>query len=223
MQTELFCAGDLKQSKVLVIGHDPRLQKSYTQASYTLFADYFFKPIPTKKNELAKYKLAEATFGYITYLSSYKYRADQIVLTNLCNSALPHAPKGKTVHIPETEAENGVKKILEILEQSNIEVVFAMSQQVNYWLQNFKLCTIVDKFIDLAEPNQRGFEHNPPYYMPKQSKAFQIICGKSLKISNTCCLIPILHIKNWPLRGNFVNPYKKSYENIVNSLKPNIL
>lgn len=55
--------GDLKTAKVLVIGHDPRLQKSNTIAEYCFFADYFFRPLPKSPSELRKYKLAESLFS----------------------------------------------------------------------------------------------------------------------------------------------------------------
>jgi len=77
MQTKHFCAGDLSKARVLVIGHDPRLQKSETQAEYALFANYFFKSTPTYRGDPAKYRLAEAVFKYISYLTSNKYVADQ--------------------------------------------------------------------------------------------------------------------------------------------------
>jgi hypothetical protein len=79
--------------------------------------------------------LAEAVFAYVGYLTSHRYAADQIVLTNLCNSALPHAPKGKIVYIPEEAAATGLAEIRSILERSSIEVILAMSAQVNYLLK----------------------------------------------------------------------------------------
>ena len=117
MQTAQFCAGDIKKAKVLVIGHDPRLRETNTLASNAFFADYYFRSIPTQRSERAKYNLAEAVFGYIGYLTSYKYSADQIVLTNLCNFALPHAPKGKTVFIPEEKARQGINEINDMLKR----------------------------------------------------------------------------------------------------------
>jgi hypothetical protein len=218
MQTRPFCAGDLSKARVLVIGHDPRLQKSGTQAEYALFADYFFKPIPTRKSELAKYHLAEATFGYIGYLTSYKYPADQLVLTNLCNVALPHAPTGKTVLIPEEEAQVGVNAIRDLLGQSNIEIIFVMSMQVNYWLQKLSFYPSITDFLKKAEPRARGISSKPPYYEPQQSKAFQLICGQCYTSDNRK-IVPILHVKNWPLRGAFAQAYRVSYENCINQLK----
>lgn len=218
MQTNPFCAGDLSKARVLVIGHDPRLQESNTQAEYAFFADYFFRPIPTRKSELAKYHLAEAAFSYIGHLTSYKYPADQLVLTNLCNVGLPHAPAGKMVLIPEQEAQTGINAIHNLLNQSNIEIIFAMSAQVNYWLQKLGFYPSVSDFLNKAEPKPKGISNKPPYYEPQQSKAFQLICGQCYT-DGSRKVFPILHVKNWPLRGAFAKAYSKAYENCVNQLK----
>jgi len=34
--------GDITKAKVLIIGHDPRLQQSDTMAGFCFFADYYF-------------------------------------------------------------------------------------------------------------------------------------------------------------------------------------
>ena len=219
MSTNYFCAGELSGAIVLIIGHDPRLQESNTLANSAFFADYYFKPIPTQQKELAKYKLAEAVYNYIGHLTSHKYSASQIVLTNLCNSALPHAPKGKIVYIPENEAQQGINVIIDILNQSNIEVVFAMSEQVNYWLQKLGFYSKVSEFLSNAEPRVNGIIHKPPYYEPLRSKAFTYICGKRYTTSDGRNVFPILHVKNWPLRGPFTKAYGKAYEACINALK----
>ncbi len=218
METRPFYVGDLKQARVLVIGHDPRLQTSHTQAEYAFFADYFFKPIPARSSERAKYGLAQAVFAYIGHLTSYQYTAQQLVLTNLCNAALPHAPKGRTTLIPEDKARAGVEAIQTILSQGNIEVVCAMSQQVNYWLQKLEFYPAVPEFLDKAEPRLSGVQHDPPYYDPRQSGAFQLICGQCYSHGKQS-VYPILHVKSWPLRGAFARAYRSSYENLVNQFK----
>jgi hypothetical protein len=218
MQTKPFCAGDLSKARVLVIGHDPRLQESDAQAEYAFFADYFFKPIPTRKSEMAKYRLAEAAFSYIGHLISYQYPADRLVLTNLCNVGLPHAPAGKTVLIPEQEAQAGVNTIHNLLNQSNVEIIFAMSAQVNYWLQKLDFYPSVADFLDKAGPRSRGINNMPPYYEPQGGRAFQLICGRCYAEGNRK-VIPVLHVKNWPLRAAFARAYGKAYENCINQLR----
>lgn len=219
MATTFFCAGNVNKAKVLVIGHDPRLQQSHTLADCAFFADYFFKPIPTRKSELAKYQLAEAVFSYIGYLTSYKYSATQIILTNLCNNALPHAPKGKTVYIPEAEARDGTSAMQAILSQSNVDIVFAMSGQVNYWLQKLGVYPAVAEFLSSAEPKSKGVTHTSPYYEATRGRAFTHICGNQYSMGNHRRIIPILHIKNWPLRGPIAKAYGKAYEACINALK----
>lgn len=217
MQTVPFCAGSLDQARVLVVGHDPRLQSSDTQAEYAFFADYLFKPRPQKSSEAAKYNLAEATFKYIRYLTSQRYTDDQIVLTNLCNSGLPHAPKGKTVLIPPNQAQAGINAIDDILNQSQIEVIFVMSQQVNYWLQALGFYPPVAEYLRLSEPKRRGLTNVPPYYEPQHGKAFQLICGRCFK-KDTRSVVPILHIKNWPLRGALKEAYRHVYDDWIDRL-----
>ncbi len=170
-----FCSGGLSSAKVLVIGHDPRLRHSDTVASYALFADYFFRPVPRKASEKAKYQLAEALFSYVGILTCFHYPAYQIAVTNLCNNALPHAPKGKTVLIPQEEAADGLAEIEDILSNSNIELVFPMSLQVNHWLQQLVFlavlrnsCKRLNQFIEASKVNLpiinlRRLAHSPWY------------------------------------------------------------
>ncbi|MBN1545152.1 MAG: hypothetical protein JW902_00670 [Syntrophaceae bacterium] len=219
LPTAPFCSGDPKKAKVLVIGHDPRLQDSHTLAGYALFGDYYFKPVPTRKNELAKYQLAEAVYSYIGHLTSNKYSPTQIVLTNLCNDALPHAPQGKTVYIPEKKARQGIDEIREILNGSSIELIFAMSLQVNYWLQQLGFYPAVDEFLSSAKPKERGVTNKPPYYNPTRGRAFTLICGKQYQTTDQRIVVPILHVKNWLLRGSFAKAYAESMEACIKALK----
>jgi hypothetical protein len=219
MRTTYFCAGNLNAAKVLVIGHDPRLQVSNTLADKAFFADYYFRSIPTRRSERAKYKLAEAVYSYIGHLTSYKYSADQIVLTNLCNDSLSHAPKGKTVYISEEKAHHGIDEIHNILSRSDIKVIFAMSLQVNYWLQKLGFYTALEEFLSAAEPKQKGVNNELPYYEPIRGRAFTLICGKQYTTNDQRGVFPILHVKNWPLKDPFAKAYAKSYEACINTLK----
>lgn len=210
--------GNLKTAKILAIGHDPRLQTSDTIAEYCFFADYFFKPIPPKKSERKKYQLASTLFDYIMHLTNHQYTADQLYITNLCNEALDHAPTGKMVLIPEKIAKLGVADISNILEGSKIQLIFAMSQQVNYWLQKFELYSSGDDFMEGARPKKKGLESNPPYYEPKNSD-FKQICGNIYTVSDKYKLVPILHAKNWPLNKKFAPVYQECVDRCVNGLK----
>ncbi len=219
MKTAPFCAGDPKQARVLVIGHDPRLQISNTLAGHTFFADYYFKPISSQRSERAKYKLAEAVFDYVSTLTNQMYSAEQVVLTNLCNTALPHAPKGKTVYIPEEEACQGIREIEDILKGSEIQVILAMSLQVNYWLQTLGFYPAVDEFLIRAEPKERGVTCEPPYYEPARDRPFLLICGKQYHTKDRRSIFPVLHVKHWPLKGRFAEAYAEPMEACINVLR----
>jgi hypothetical protein len=199
--------------KILLIGHDPRLQKSHTIAGYALFADYYFKSIPSSQSELQKYNLAKATFDKILSLTNGKYDAEDVYITNLCNDELEHAPKGKTVLIPKSKAEEGLEHIKSILsENPSIEYIFPMSLQVNYWLQKLNFYNSGDDFLEKSEPKTRGLESELPYYSPRQGRTFLSICGKRYKITGgSQFLIPILHVKNYPLKSHFL-AYESSYQ-----------
>jgi hypothetical protein len=209
METKIY--GDPITAKVLVIGHDPRLQESSTIAPYCFFADYYFHPIPTKSNERAKYDLAAALFAYIRWLTSDHYTDTQVVITNLCNTALPHAPSGRTVYIPEQEASIGLHVIRDILAKNSVEIIFAMSLQVNYWLQYLGLYGSVPTFLQGARPKQKGTQNILPYYEPAKSSMFPLICGNKYMADDRIPLYPVLHVKNWPLKGKFLDTYEQSY------------
>ena len=208
--------GNLKKAKVLVIGHDPRLQNSDTIANYCFFANYFFKPIPKSSSEKAKYNLARAVFSYIGHLTSYKYTAGQIYITNLCNYSLPHAPKNKTVLIPENIAEEGCQDIQSITARTDLDVILPMSQQVNYWLQYFGFYKSTDKYLADSKPRQKGLESE--YYEPKGKAPFLQVCGNKY-FHNEIPLFPILHVKQYPLKGHIKTNYKPLLENCINILK----
>jgi hypothetical protein len=211
--------GDLSKAKILVIGHDPRLQNSDTIADYCFYANYFFKEIPKRGNELQKYKLAESVFSYISYLTNYKFLADEYYITNLCNIPLPYASKGKTMLISEEIAKKGIEDIEKILDCSEIKLIFAMSQQVNYWLQKLGFCEADSKYLKMAAPKEKGLISEQPYYEPRKSSAFKRICGNKYIVDGKYALFPVLHVKNYPLKGRFKRNYENGIFSIINSLK----
>ena len=204
--------GDRGKAKVLVIGHDPRLQKPNTIASYCFFADYYFGDRPAQKNELAKYQLAESLFACIRDLTGGRIADDELLITNLCNEALDRAPKGKIVYISQEKAEKGLADIRALLKGSHIKIVFPMAQQVNYWLQKLGFYSADAQFLEKAEPKEIGKNNEPPYYQPEQTGAFKLICGKMYQSTdNEYRVFPILHIKNYPLKGKFLATYGPNY------------
>ncbi len=202
--------GSPDKSQVLVIGHDPRLQRAETIASYCFFADYYFRDKPAKKNELAKYQLAESLFVCIRDLTGGHIQDNEVLVTNLCNEALDHAPKGRTVLIPKDKAERGLAEIRALLKGSNVELVFPMSQQVNYWLQILGFYPADEPFLRKAAPKEIGVKNEQPYYEAKEQGAFKLICGKMYQVDSQYCVFPILHVKNYPLKGKFLT-YQDNY------------
>ena len=206
-----------RPAKALVIGHDPRLQESDTQAQYALFADFYFK----EKEELnepgdkAKYGLAKSTFDQILDITNGKIQPDEIYVTNLCNDSLPHAPKGKQVYIPRIKAEVGLANIRNILTNNpTIEYVFPMSLQVNYWLQKIGLYDSQTDFVTLSEPVEDGLNNDPPYFQPRRNRTFLLICGNVYLVKDgNQKIIPILHTKQYPLTKR-TQAYGPAYERI---------
>lgn len=214
--------GDITQAKVLVIGHDPRLQSSNTIAEYCFFADYYFRDVPQSSSENAKYRLAAALFSYVDYITSQKYHPEQIYITNLSNMELEHAPKGKTVLIPKDIAEKGVFDIKQIIDESlkegnpGIELILALSQQVNYWLQVFGFYQSTENYLANSEPDQKGLANN---YQPKGKSPFLEICGKRFIAYRNIPLYPVLHVKQYPFKGNIKENYLPLHEACIRVLQ----
>jgi hypothetical protein len=218
METKPY--GNLSEAKVLVIGHDPRLQKTDAIAEFAFNADLYFKEEKPKTDfERRQRGLARSMFDYIGYLTGKRFSPREVLVTNLCNKALPHAPVGKTVLIPEREAQDGLRDIRGLLSQARIEVIFAMSEQVNYWLQKLGFCPPHSQFLLDATPAKIGTANNPPYFKPSRSKAFQLICGMEFIADGKYRFFPILHAKNWPLRGKFKEAYEQAHERCVEVLR----
>ena len=206
--------------RALLIGHDPRLQQSDTQAEYVLFANYYFDKTIKDRSFKSKYGLAASAFNQITHITNGKIKPEEIYITNLCNSALPHAPKSKTVYIPEEKAITGVENIKKIIdENSTIEYLFPMSLQVNYWLQKLGLYYSSDEFIENSTPKTIGIQNKPPYYEQTGKSPFLLICGNRYHVTGGIqVVIPILHAKCFPLNKQF-RAYEPAYERIRNYFK----
>lgn len=208
-----------KPAKALLIGHDPTLQNSETQADVTLFADFYFKykdEEPKQGDEKKKFMLAKNSFDQIEYITLGKIHDDEIYITNLCNTILYREKSivGKTVRIPESKARNGVERIREILKNNpTIKYVFPMSLQVNYWLQELGLYNSNDNFLNDTRPVEKSDAIQ--VFKPRKQKTFLKICGKQYKI-NGCgeqIIIPILHSKQFPLNKKTMS-YNDCYQSI---------
>lgn len=203
--------------RALLIGHDPRLQNSDTQAEYVLFANYFFDNTIKDRSFKSKYGLAASAFNQLTDITNGKIKPEEIYITNLCNSALPHAPKSKTVYISEDKAITGFENIKRIVKENpSIEYIFPMSLQVNYWLQKLGLYQSSIEFVKNSSPKTIGVHNEPPYYEPVGKSPFLMICGNRYQVAGgTQTVIPILHAKCFPLNKQF-RAYEPAYEKIRN-------
>jgi hypothetical protein len=82
------------------------------------------------------------------------------------------------VYIPSEKAIEGLDSIKKILkEYPTIEYIFPISLQVNYWLQKLGFYTSEDSFLVKSEPIETGIQYDRPYFEPKNSKTFLLICG----------------------------------------------
>ncbi|HEY3295651.1 MAG TPA: hypothetical protein VGL38_09435 [bacterium] len=205
--------GPLDTAKALVIGHDPALQGSATQASYAFFADMYFGPLPASGSERAKYDLAKAMYDYIYCLSNGRYKPEDIYVTNLCNERLRRTSdnKGKVVYIPEDCALRGVDALKGVVAQHQFESIFAMSQQVNYWLQKLGFCEAVAEYLAGAEPRQKDAAKG--IYASKGTSPFLKICGSRLTAQGVP-LFPILHVKQIPLDERLAPHYAPLLEKV---------
>ena len=170
-----------------------------------------------------KYNLASALFNCISYLINNKYSNQEFVITNLCNYFLPPTLNKKTVLIPEEFAKEGLVEIKKILAGLEIEIIFAMSLQVNYWLQKLGFYFSSNEFLKGAAPKKTGIDSKPAYYQPRDSSVFKFICGKEYIADDKFRLFPILHIKNWPLKRRFKETYQDCYNELIKNLDENYL
>jgi hypothetical protein len=102
-------------------------------------------------------------------------------------------------------------------------LIFPMSQQVNYWLQKLEFYGTDTAFVEKSEPRPEGVNSIPSYYTPSKAGAFKEICGNKYIADNQYYLFPILHVKNYPLKGKFVTAYYENYEHCkeeINILLP---
>lgn len=216
-ETKIF--GDSTKAKVLVIGHDPTLHNS-KMPEYCFFADYFFKPIPSQKSELVKYKFAEKLFSYIGWLTSCRYSNNEFIVTNLCNKSLQRC-SGKPIFIPENEAQRGLSDINNILQSSKIEIIIAMSQQVNYWLQKLGFYSPTKEFLEQSEPKEEA--QNNGCYDPIGKCAFLKICGNKYYVSEKYSggkiipIFPVSHVRQYPFKEK--SRYEKPHYNCINLIR----
>jgi hypothetical protein len=191
--------GQLDSAAILVIGHDPRLQRSQTEAEYAFFMAYLTRPRPVQRSEQRKYDLAQAVVDYVSELAGRPVALDELYVTNLCNEFLPHTPGSGTVFIPDEQARRGVEEITGTVAAGHFQLILPMSQQTFYNLCRLGFVDdrseLVAPFIREARPNQAKTEQG--LYASVGRAPFLAVCGQRF---HHCGIpvVPVLHVKQWP-------------------------
>lgn len=198
--------GDPTIATILVIGHDPRLQNSLAEAEKAFFFEYLekYQVSPSYRPYARKYDLAHAVWDYVSELAGRRISLDQLYVTNLCNEFLPSSRGRGTVLIPDNLAERGVYEISQIVSHGNFRLILPMAVQVFYHLCRSGFLDEKDEliltFIHKAGPVFSKAEKG--VYKTTGTAPFLDVCGK-LFHHRGIPLIPIVHVKQWPLKKRF--------------------
>lgn len=191
--------GNLNTATILVIGHDPRLQRSQAEAEFALFMDYLTRPYPGSRSEQRKYELAQAVVGYVSELAGRPVALGELYVTNLCNEFLPHQPGSGTVLIPDRQARRGVEEIARTVAAGHFRLILPMSQQTFY-----HLCRLgfVDDRSELVAPFVRDARPSPAkaeqgLYASTGRSSFLAVAGRRFHHCGVP-VVPVLHVKQRP-------------------------
>ena len=201
--------GNIDKARILVIGHDPRLQRSDAQAQYAFFLNYLEEPRQTRSSERRKYDFASSVVNYIRHLGGPSVALEDMFFTNLCNEFLERPIAGGTVLITDDAAERGIQAIEGILLSGSFKVILSMAPQVLYHLVRLDFVTNPDEnllaFLKTARPSPAATIKRA--YVPVGRNPFLEVCGrKYYHRSDGVPIIPIVHVKQWPL-NNRMEPH----------------
>ncbi len=215
-QTQPF--GDIHRATVMVIGHDPRLQRSDAQAGVAFFLDYLARPLPRLSSERRKYDLAHSLWDYVSDLAGAAVPLAELYVTNLCNEFLPRSVERGTVLIPDDAAVRGVALIAQAVSAGRFRVILPMGQQTFYHLCRLHFvddnAELVAGFVAGARP--RGDKAVRGICEPVGRYAFVAVCGRMFHHRGVP-VVPILHVKNWPLKPalvRYAEPMQTARRNI---------
>lgn len=217
--------GNLKTATILVIGHDPRLQKSLAEAEKAFFFDYLEKydERPTYGPDASKYDLAHAVWNYVNYLTDQKVPLENLFVTNLCNEFLPPSPGSGTVLIPDEQARSGVEMIQSTLTQGNFHLILPMAVQTFYHLCRLGFLDEDDErittFTNKAQPSSAKVDQG--VYRTKGTAPFLDVCGNRFH-HNGIPVVPIVHVKQWPLTKRFIR-YEQPMQNAKHEVKSGLV
>jgi hypothetical protein len=196
--------GDLRTATILVIGQDPRLQRSHAEAEVAFFFDYLAHSRPASRSEARRYDLAQAVWRYVNDLTGCDVLLTELYVTNLCNEFLEHAPRSGTVLIPDEQARRGVEEIKQIVAGGRFKVILPMAVQTFY-----HLCRLgfISEASELADFIQAACPHPDKaaqgIYQQSGQAPFLEVCGQRFHHRGVP-VIPIVHVKQWPLRPGMI-------------------
>jgi hypothetical protein len=218
--------GDLKTATILIIGHDPRLQRSGAEAEVAFFFDYPARPRPTSRLEARKYDLAQAVCNYVNELAGREVPLVDLYVTNLCNEFLEHTPGSGTVLIPDARARRGVEQIAQIVAAGRFKVILPMAVQTFYHLCRLGFIDedseLVSRFINAALP--RASKAVQGIYETVGEAPFLAVCGQRLHHRGVP-VVPIVHVKQWPLNARMVRlkePMRQAQQQIRAALQGSV-
>jgi len=215
--------GNVSTATILVIGHDPRLQRSQAEAQFAFFFDYLERPRPSHGPEASKYGLAHAVWEYVEHLAGRRVSLSELYVTNLCNQFLEHAAGSGTVLIPDDLADRGVEEIAEVVAAGHFRVILPMAVQTFCHLCRTGFvegnAELVSRFLCAAQPRESKAAQG--LYQTAASAPFLAVCGQRF-CHRRVPVVPIVHVKQWPLKEGFVRytePMQRAQDNVRAALR----
>jgi len=210
--------GDLTTATILVIGHDPRLQRSQAEAQVAFFLDYLARPRPASRPEASKYDLAKAVVDYVGALAGREVSLNELHATNLCNEFLEHAPGSGTVLIPDDLARRGVQQITQAVTLGHFKIILPMAVQTFYHLCRLGFIDeeseVVRRFVHDASP--RASQAAQGIYVQSGRAPFLAVCGGRFH-HHGVPVVPIVHVRQWSSRRSatgYAEPMARAQQEI---------
>jgi len=210
--------GNVNTAAILVIGHDPRLQRSQAGAEVAFFLDYLVRPRPSSRSEARKCDLAQAVRDYVNELADREVPLAELYVTNLCNRFLEHTPGSGTVLIPDDLARRSVERIAQVVAAGHFRVILPMAVQPFYHLCRLGFIDgdseLVMHFVAAARP--RASKAKQGIYEQTRSGSFLTVCGQRFHHRDVP-VVPIVHVKQWPLKARmvrYVEPMQRAEQHI---------
>ncbi len=215
--------GDLCTATILVIGHDPRLQRSGARAKQAFFFEFLADPPPPPGPAARKYGLARAVWSYVECLAGRAVALPELYVTNLCNQFLEHIPGAGTVLIDDPLADRGVEEIRQVVAAGHFRVILPMAVQTFYHLCRTGFvegqAELVSRFLCAAHPRESKAREG--LYETVGRAPFLAACGQSFHHRGVP-VVPIVHVKQWPLKARlarYQGPMQRAQKLVQEALR----